>query len=119
MDLQEVALEAVKQAADKHKVLRRIDYNKPDMIWLFTDTSARGTGAWIGEGPTRDAVRPAVLYRRKLTPSQSHYPTHQQETLAIIEAMQAFAPHLLPRQFIVVTDHESLTKLMTGKNLTG
>jgi len=52
-------------------------------------------------------------------PSQSNYPTHQQETFAIIEAMEAFTPHLLHRQFTVVTDHESLTKLMTQKNLNG
>jgi len=33
--------------------------------------------------------------------------------------MEAFTPHLLHRQFTVVTDHESLTKLMTQKNLNG
>jgi len=44
-DLQEAALAAVKRAADKHKVLRPIDYNKPDMIWLLTDASPTGTGA--------------------------------------------------------------------------
>jgi len=109
-DLQEVAFEVVKRAADKHKVLRPIDYNKPDMIWLFTDVSPTGTAAWIGQGPTRDAVRPAAFHSRKLTPSQSNYPTHQQEMLAISKAMEAFAPHLLHRQFTVVTDHESLTK---------
>jgi len=118
-DLQEAAFEAVKRAADKHKVLRPIDYNKPDMIWLFTDASHTGTGAWIGQRPTRDADRAAAFHSRKLTPSQSNYPTHQQETLAIIEAMKAFPPHLLHRQFTVVTDHESLTKLMTQKNLNG
>jgi len=31
-DLQEAAFEAVKRAADKHKVLRPIHYNKPDML---------------------------------------------------------------------------------------
>jgi len=104
-DLQEAAFEAVKRAADKHKVLRPIDYNKPDMIWLFTDASPTGTGPWIGQGPTRDAARPAGFHSRKVTLSQSNYPTNQQETLAIIEAMEAFAPHLLRRQFIVLTDH--------------
>jgi len=118
-DLQEVAFKAVKQAADKHKVLRPIDYNKPDMIWLFTDASPTGTGAWIGHGPTRDAVRPAAFHSKKLTPSQSNYPTHQQETLAIIEVMEAFAPHLRHRKFTVVRDHESLTKRMTQKSLNG
>jgi len=116
-DLQESAFEAFKQAADKHKVLRPIDYNKPDMIWLFADASLTGTGAWIGQGPTRDAARPAAVHIRKLTPSQSNYLTHQRETRAIIEAMEAFAPHLLHWQFRVVTDHEGLTKLMTQKNL--
>jgi len=116
---QEAAFEAVKREADKHKVLRPIDYNKSDMIWLFTDASPTGTGAWIGQRPTRDAARPAAFHSRKLMRSQSNYPIHQQETLAIIEAMEAFAPHLLHRQFTVVTDHESLTKLMTQKNLNG
>jgi len=71
-ELEEGAFEAVKRAADKHKVLRPIDYNKPDMIWLFTDTSPTGKGAWIGQGPTRDAARPAALDIKKLTPSQSN-----------------------------------------------
>jgi len=44
-DVQEAAFEEVKRAADKHKVLRPIIYNKPDMIWLFTDASPTGTGA--------------------------------------------------------------------------
>jgi len=33
MDLQEAALEEVKWAADKHKLLKLIDYNKADQIW--------------------------------------------------------------------------------------
>ena len=51
-------------------------------------------------------------------PSQSNYPTHQQETLAIVKALKWFAHLLLHRHFTVVTDHESLTKLMTLKNLS-
>jgi len=39
--------------------------------------------------------------------------------MAIIEAMQAFASHLLHRQFTVVTDHESLTNPTTQKNPNG
>ena len=118
-DLQDTAFEVVKRAADKHKVLRPIDYSKPDMIWLFTDASPTGTGAWIGQGATRDAVRPAAFHSRELTPSQSNYPTHQQETLTIVEGIEAFALHLLHKEFTVVTDHESLTKLMKQKNLCG
>ena len=67
-DLQEADFEAAKPAADNHKVLSLIDYIKPDMIWLFTDSSPTGTGTWIGPGPTRDAARPAAFHSRKLTP---------------------------------------------------
>ena len=75
MDLQEAAFEAVNRAADKHKVLGPIDYNKPDMIWLFTDASPTGKGAWICQKPTRDAARPAAFYSRKLTLLPSNFPT--------------------------------------------
>jgi len=104
-DLQEAACEAVKRAADKHKVLRPIVYDTPDMMWPFTNASPTGTGASIAQRPTSDAALPAACHSRKLTPSQSNNPTHQQETRAIIEAMEAFASHLLHTQFIVVTDH--------------
>ena len=45
--------------------------------------------------------------------------THQQETLAIIEAMESFAHLLLHKHFTVITNHKGLTKLMTQKNLNG
>ena len=67
----------------------------------------------------RDAARPASFHSRKLTPAQSNYPTNQQETCAIVEAMELFAQLLLHRHFTVVTDHESLTKLMIQKNRNG
>jgi len=59
-DLREEAFEAGKRAADKPKVRRPIAYDKPDMIWLFTEASPTGRAAWIGQGPIRDASRPAA-----------------------------------------------------------
>ena len=115
--MQETAFQAVKRAAKDHKILGPIDYNNSDMIWLFTDASPTGTGAWIGPGPTRDAARPASFHCRKLTPAQSNYPTHQQETLVMVETMESFSHLVLHRHLTVVTDHESLTKLITEKNL--
>ena len=44
-DLQETAFQAVKRAAEDHKVRRPIDYDNSYMIWLFTDASPTGTGA--------------------------------------------------------------------------
>ena len=78
-DLEETGFQAVKRAAEDHKVLRPIAYDNSDMIWLFTNASLTGTGAWIGQGPTRDAARPASFHSRKLTSAQSNYPTHHKK----------------------------------------
>ena len=48
-DLHQAAFEALHRAPDKQKVLIAIDYNKPNMIWLFTDTLPTGMGAGIGQ----------------------------------------------------------------------
>jgi len=71
----------------------------------------------MGQEPIRDGPRPAAFYSRKLTLRQTNYPIHQQETLAIVEAVKAFAPYLLHSLFTEAIEHESLTKLMAQKNL--
>jgi len=48
-DLHDAALEDVKRSAEKHQVLRLINYSIPDMVWLFTDARPTGTGAWVGQ----------------------------------------------------------------------
>ena len=107
-------------------------WSKQHRIIRYWDRSTMKTQIWSGcllmhhlpeqehgQGPTRDAAGPTSFHSKKLTPAQSNYPTHQQETLAIVEAMESFTHLLLHRHFTVVTDHESLTKLMTQKNLNG
>ena len=86
---------------------------------MFTDASPTGTGVWVSQGSTRDGARPAAFHSRKLTQSQKAYPTHHQEALAIVEAIASFEYLLRNRHFIVVTDHESLIKIMTEKGLSG
>ena len=83
-DLPETAFQTVNRAAEDHRVLRPIDYDNSDMIWLFTDASPTGMGAWIGQVPTRDAARPASFHSRKLTPAQRNYPHQQKLTLRLI-----------------------------------
>jgi len=65
MDLQEVAFEAVKPAADNHQVLRPMDYNKPDMTWLFT---ARAMLEFMqslstSQRPTKNTAEPAYFFQ--------------------------------------------------------
>ena len=47
--LQEAGFQGVKQADKNHKVLRAINYDNSDLIWLLTDVSSTKTGVWIGQ----------------------------------------------------------------------
>jgi transposase InsO family protein len=116
--LHDAAFNQVKLAADDKRILTPLDYsNLADPIWLFTDASLTGTGAWVGQGPTPESAKPASFHSKKLTPTQTNYPTHQQEALAIVEAVKAFDHLLAGTKFTIVTDHQSLRYMMTQKSL--
>ena len=50
--LEEKAFHATKQLAEQAAILKPIDINHPDPIFLFADTSLVGTDSWIGQGLT-------------------------------------------------------------------
>ena len=50
--LEEKAFQAIKQFAEQAAILKPININHPDPIFLFADASLVGTGSWIGQGPT-------------------------------------------------------------------
>ena len=54
-----------------------------------------------------------------LTPAQRRYCTTGKELLAVIRFTRQFRHYLLGRNFIVRTDHNSLTWLMSFKNIEG
>jgi hypothetical protein len=47
-----------------------------EKIWVITDTSATGIGAWYGQGPTWDMCWPAGFISRKFTPAQMNLLNH-------------------------------------------
>ena len=61
----------VKLALIKGAVIKPLDYElakrkeDPHPIYLITDASLIGTGAWIGQGPTLDKLRPAGFHSRR------------------------------------------------------
>ena len=56
-------MENVKRAAAHNQVMKPIDHESALPIWLITDASDTGVGAWVGQGETADTARPAALHK--------------------------------------------------------
>src|SRR4030081_2423987 len=87
-------------------------------VFVICDTCLSGVAGILGQGQSWDRVKIAGLWSTRLTTTQSNYPTHQQELLAIVGALDKFEDQLLGRRFTVVTDHRSLVYLSSQDNLS-
>jgi hypothetical protein len=90
-------------------ILKPVDTQKLDPIWVVCDASARGIGAFYGQGPEWRKARPAGFLSKKFTPAQCNYHTWEHELIAILEALIRWEDKLIGRRFIIVTDHKALT----------
>lgn len=77
-------------------------------IYLFTDASNLGTGAWLGQGPDPDHAFPVAYDSCSSSAAERNYPTHEKELLAIILALKLWSPLLLDVPIQVQTDHFTL-----------
>src|SRR5205807_5396291 len=89
------------------------DYKSGNPIFLFTDVSLVGIGAWIGQGPIINQACLAAFHSRKLSSTQQNYPVYDLELLAIVDALQSFKPFLLGTHFTIITDHKNLKSFKT------
>jgi len=115
--LYEEAFQQVKQLAKSITTLCSIDYQPPHPIYLLTDASKVGAGAWIGQGPSPEKAHPAAFQSPKFGTSQLHYPVHELELLAIVDAVYSFHPILYCTRFTVVTDNKALSFFLLQTNL--
>jgi hypothetical protein len=103
-------------------VLRPISFTSGEPIFLFTDASKVGAGAWEGQGPTPESAIPASCHSKRFATTQLHYPVHELKLLAIVDAVEIFQPILYGTTFTIVTDNKFLSYFMKqttlGKTLT-
>ena len=99
-------------------ILKPVDFNKNEPVWVITDGSQTGIGAMYGQGASWDTCRPAGFLSKKFTSTQHNYCMHEHETLVVLEALMKWEDKLLGRKFTVVTDHKGLQYFKTQLNLS-
>ncbi|GLC38245.1 hypothetical protein PLESTM_000703600 [Pleodorina starrii] len=83
---------------------------------LYTDASILGIGAVLLQ--ERDnALHPVAFESRKLNRHEANYPIHELELLAVVHAVRKFRCYLEGCHFTLCTDHDTLQRFFTQKDL--
>ena len=64
-------------------------------------------------------LQPIAFLSKKMIDAETRYPVHEQELLAIIQALTAWRHYLHGSKFMVRTDHKSLQYFQTQPMLSG
>ena len=99
-------------------ILKPVDFNRNEPVWVITDSYQMGISAMYGQGESWDTCRPAGFLSKKFTSAQHNYHMHEHDTLAVLEALMKWEDKLLGRKFTVVTDHKGLKYFKTQLNLS-
>ena len=110
------AFETLKKACLKTPVLAFADFNKPFL--LETDTRKLGLGAVLSQKQTDGQYYLVAFVSCSITVHEHNYLPTKQEFLALKWAItEQFQEYLLWKPFIVKTDNNSLTYIITSPNL--
>ena len=98
--------QSIKAIAMWLPILKPVDFNRNEPVWVITDGSWTGIGVMYGQGESWDTCQPAGFLSKKGTSAQHNYHMHEHETLAVLEALMKWEDKILGRKFTVVTDHK-------------
>lgn len=86
--------------------------------WLVMpfEVECDASGIGIGAILMQDR-RPIAYFSEKLSGATLNYPTYDKELYALVRALETWQHYLLPREFVVYTDHESIKYLKGQQKL--
>jgi hypothetical protein len=99
----------------KKKITEAPILSLPDFDKVFEvdyDASHVAIGAVLSQ-----AGRPNAFFREKLNEVRKNYSTYDVEFYAIVEALRHWRHYLVPKEFVLFTDHIALRYLNTQKKL--
>jgi hypothetical protein len=120
--LHDKAFQDIKDTIRAGAIIQPLDYEaseKDKPIYLITDASLVGTGAWVAQGPSLAELRPARFHSRKFNSAQEQYTVFDKELLAIVDALEHFRSMLSGCKFTILTDHKQLESFPQQRDLLG
>lgn len=113
---QEKAFQTLKEAFLSATFLTTVDPEQP--IKLETDASKFAEGAVLYTKKD-NRWRVAAFHSRKFTDTERRYTTHDQELMAIVDALKVWRVYTSGTKYTVEvhSDHENLSRFMTTKEL--
>jgi hypothetical protein len=111
-----VAFRRLKEAIVKGPVLILPDPALPFVV--HTDASGFAVGAVLQQDQGQ-GLQPIAFMSKKMADAETRYPVHEQELLAIIQALTSWRHYLHGSKFVVRTDHKSLQFFQTQPMLSG
>ena len=116
-DKEKESFQSLKDALTEAPCLIIYDHEKPTEVWADASYEHATVGAVLmqdhGQG-----FQPVAFLSKVLNQAESHYPTFEQELLALKIAFDQWRPYLLPLRFTARTDHNGLKYLKTQKHLS-
>lgn len=105
------AFEDLKALLASTPILQAPNFEKAFMI--YTDASDQGIGSMLGQ-ESEGIVKPVAYMSKKLLRHQKDYSVVEKEALALVKALEKFAPYL-GKKITVWSDHNPLAFLETMK----
>ncbi|KAJ1037018.1 hypothetical protein NDA10_001377 [Ustilago hordei] len=106
------------QAFTSAGVLQHFNYHLPTR--LETDASDFAI-AGVLKQEHEGQWHPVAFYSRKMSPAEKNYEIHDKELLAVVACLTQWQHMLagLPRQLVILTDHEALKYFKSQRCITG
>ncbi|SCV70640.1 BQ2448_3402 [Microbotryum intermedium] len=86
-------------------------------FWVMTNASAQGIRGVFLQGHDWKTARPIAYWSRQYIQAERNYPTHEQELLAIVEALKEWRIDLLGGHFHILTNHSILEHFQTQRTI--
>ena len=95
------SFEQLKKKMSKSPVLALSNFDK-----VF-EVECDASGVGIGEVLIQEG-RPIAYFSKKLNEARQKYSVYDKEFYALVQALKYWRHYLLPREFVVFTDHQAL-----------